>query len=256
MKWLFIILLPMLAIVGNSHAHVLHFSEHYPANGATGVPADTTIWFKVYTSIDSPYAIKTRPSEDSPSPLWTLSIVGDLDTVQQLDTITTDRWSLDIVDDGGGTMDCVIITPLTNFKNYFKIWVKVYGEPSFTGADSFYFMTDGAVNPFNVRQIATGAILDTTETGSRVVTVFRPAGSTVYGLLGATEFVLASPSTDYDTEWTWLRSSYTITGLPQGMNRIYFWCESPEGAVSDTVSQLFFYKRHNLRTSQDWWYRR
>lgn len=262
MRYLILILLLPLAVLADAPSegqllpNYLYLSNHYPADGATGVPVDTTIWFKVFAAgADSD---SLAPSDWPSACYWMTSIAGDLDTVQQLDTMSADRWSFDVVNIDSN-LDCVIVVPVTSFKNYAKIWVCIFGEPTLSNSDSFYFMTEGLSKSPVVMQSASNTMIDTTATGNKVITLYRAAGATVYGTLdNSTVFTVASPSTDYATEWTTLWSTYTLTGVPQGNTRVYFWSVTPEGAVSDTVSQLFYYRRYNTRTSPDlrtWYYR-
>jgi hypothetical protein len=262
MRWLLIILFPVLVwadagpIPDQLLPENIYLYDNYPANGATGVETDQTVWLKVYTADTSGGdTVQYRPS-DLAGRLWMLSIAGDQDTIQQMDTMSSDRWELTITDASDSLpMDCVIFTPLTDFRNYVDIWVKINGEPSLDGVDSFYFRTIGASSPFTVIPSGSSSWLDTVATGNKTVTIFRPAGSTIYASVGGSVSTLASPSSDYATEWKSLSSTATITGIPQGNTRVYFWCVSAESDASDSTSNLFFYRRLNLRTSPDvrWW---
>lgn len=247
MRYLFIILLiPLLAfadvpVEDQLRPDYIYLSTHYPTNGATGVPVDTTIWFKVFAAnADSDsVAISTLDS------LWTLSIAGDQDTIQQMDTMASDRWEI-AIENIDATIDCVLITPSTrNYANYSKIWLKIDGSPSFNGSDSTYFITEGAVTPLSIIPSSLNSVHGTTSTTTYSFSIYRPFGSTVYCLYNGTTTEAVTPDDDYDTERQRRVVTYSLSGVTENFSRSYWWCVSPEGVVSDTLSRLLYYKRHD-----------
>ena len=143
--------------------------------------------------------------------------------------------------------DTVRVTRTTALANYFEIqavlWVTP-ANPLKMIKDTTVFRTAAGVTPFRVYTTWGRTFSDETATGTCVLRVMRPYGTTVYCYEPDSE-ATAIITTDavYDSERTRRVVEYSMTGVPQGLSRYYFYAMTVDSAYSDTQGVVLAYTR-------------
>lgn len=216
--------------------------ESYPSNGANLIDVDSTVWFTVTVETDSDLIAPSLTNGGS-ADIWLLNVMGKQDTISELVADGSDDWTVTLTN-LDSARDCVRVARVGDWPYYFKIWIKVYGQPhTEAGADSFYFITESTSTPFGVYPTSMFG-RDTTSTGSRSIAIVRPLGSTCYMMTpDETVSEIIEPDVDYADEIKRKRVNYTVSGLSQWPERYYFWVTGTDGTTSDTVGVMLDYKQ-------------
>jgi len=204
------------------------FKDHYPAEGETGVPGDTIIWWYIpsYPDLDrydltvTALDVEAVDSGTIDSTHWSFSLSHDTLFLSRADRAIANYW------------DVTVIVSVLDSNHY--------GDTTHT--DSFSFRTEGATGPFVAVSQDGYWLQGSASTGSDTILIGRPYGTSLYMIApGVAAALIHSPFSDDSTERSLKIFKYPLTGIARGHNVYQFYGMTPESLYTDTARVILHY---------------